>query len=96
MGLYPGAHTLWRERRLKLLATEPLLSPPVGSRQAVAGEVLALKEGLGVVVGTGEGALLVREAQLEGKRPCAGSALLAQLGARPGDRFGATEPGTSE
>jgi methionyl-tRNA formyltransferase len=88
MGLYPGAHSLWRERRLKVLATEPM--PPTGleSIQAAPGEVVALKEGIGIVVATGEGALLVREAQLEGKRPCTGSALLGQLGARPGDRFG--------
>lgn len=88
MGLYPGAHTLWRNRRLKVLATEPL---PMDSRKAVqaaAGEVLALRDGVGVVVATGEGALLVREAQLEGKRPCGGTALLSQLGAQPGDRFG--------
>jgi methionyl-tRNA formyltransferase len=95
MGLYPGAHTLWREKRLKLLATEPLPSSPAGESPTVAGEVLALREGAGVVVGTGEGALLVREAQLEGKRASAGSALLAQLGARPGDRFGAAAPAAS-
>ncbi|MEB3316704.1 MAG: methionyl-tRNA formyltransferase [Cyanobacteriota bacterium] len=88
MGLYPGAHSLWRERRIKLLATEPLPSTGFESIQAAPGEVMGLKEGSGVVVATGEGALLVREAQLEGKRPCAGSALLRQLGARPGDRFG--------
>lgn len=89
MGLFPGAHTHWRERRLKVLATEPLpaLGHPAGGPPP-AGEVLALREGTGVVVATGEGALLVREAQLEGKRPCGGSALLGQLSARPGDRFG--------
>lgn len=88
MGLYPGAYTQWRERRLKVLATEPLPLANAESARAAAGEVLALREGTGLVVATGEGALLLREAQLEGKRPCAGSALLGQLGARPGDRFG--------
>jgi methionyl-tRNA formyltransferase len=96
MGLYPGAHTQWRDNRLKVLATEPLATPPAGSGQAAAGEVLALKEGLGLVVATGEGALLVREAQLEGKRPCTGSALLNQLGARPGDHFGTPKAAASE
>lgn len=89
MGLFPGAHSQWRERRLKVLATEPWPARGLpGGGPAPAGEVLALQEGMGVVVATGEGALLVREAQLEGKRPCGGSALLGQLGARPGDRFG--------
>ena len=102
MGLYPGAYTHWRGRRLKLLATEPLLealadrlSPQaaglaktVAARSHGPGEVCALVEGVGVVVMTGEGALLVREAQLEGRRPSSGTALLAQLRAEPGDRLG--------
>ncbi|MEB3321909.1 MAG: methionyl-tRNA formyltransferase, partial [Synechococcaceae cyanobacterium] len=105
MGLYPGATTTWRERRLKLLATEPLLprlardlSPaaaelalqeePAGDPQA-AGTVRAIVPGLGVVVGTGEGSLLVRGAQLEGRGASAGQALLQQLSAHEGERFGA-------
>ncbi|MBM5815105.1 MAG: methionyl-tRNA formyltransferase [Cyanobacteria bacterium K_Offshore_surface_m2_239] len=88
MGLYPGAYTHCGGRRLKVLATEPLeTGEEVGPRQATAGEVLALRQGVGLVVATGEGALLVREAQLEGKRPASGQTLLAQLGARPGDRL---------
>ncbi|MFN9660524.1 MAG: methionyl-tRNA formyltransferase [Cyanobacteriota bacterium] len=89
MGLYPTAHTLWRERRLKVLATEPFSTEGGSeSRPAAPGEVLALRGEMGLLVATGEGALWVREAQLEGKRPCAGSALLGPRGARPGDRFG--------
>jgi methionyl-tRNA formyltransferase len=104
MGLYPGAHTQWRDHRLKVLATEPLLAGPdargehggvdlgadprVEGWQPPPGEVLALAEGRGVVVASGEGAVLVREAQLAGKTPCAGSTLIQQLGVRPGDRFG--------
>jgi methionyl-tRNA formyltransferase len=93
MGLYPGSYTHWGERRLKILATEPLLASDEGEpARAQAGEVLALRDREGVVVATGQGALLVREAQLEGKRPCSGHGLLAQLGAKPGDRF--TNPTT--
>jgi methionyl-tRNA formyltransferase len=106
MGLYPGALTWWQGRRLKVLATEPLLTELAqgltgegaelarrvqGWPQNTPGEVLAVEEGVGVVVGTGEGALLIREAQLEGKRPGAGSALLQQLKPRQGDRFGAPQ-----
>jgi len=89
MGLFPGAHTRWGERRLKVLATEPLLEEGrPGSSGAAPGEVVALREEMGLAVACGEGTVLVREAQLEGKRPCAGSALIQQLGVRPGDRFG--------
>ncbi|MFN7677187.1 MAG: methionyl-tRNA formyltransferase [Cyanobacteriota bacterium] len=108
MGLYPGAHTLWRGRRLKVLATEPLLAGTAGGwaapgglgpwarrlaqgRPPAPGEVMAVEEGRGLVVACGEGALLVREVQLEGKTPCQGAALLQQLGARPGDGFGGTD-----
>jgi methionyl-tRNA formyltransferase len=104
MALYPGVQTSWQGLRLKVLATEPLLEPlradltpeAAGLLQAPrcwplggAGEVVALEEGIGVVVATGGGGgLLVREAQLEGKRPCRGTALIQQLRAKVGDRFG--------
>jgi methionyl-tRNA formyltransferase len=103
MALYPGAQTLWQGLRLKVLATEPLLEPLRGDLTPEAagllqgaqlwplggpGDVIALEEGMGVVVATGGGALLVREAQLEGKRPSGGTALIQQLRLKVGDRFG--------
>jgi methionyl-tRNA formyltransferase len=103
MGLYPGAHTHWRGQRFKLLATEPLLpemaldlTPQAaalaeadwGGQRRKPGEICALPEGIGVVVMTGAGALLVREAQLEGRRPSAGVALQQQLQASPGACLG--------
>ncbi len=36
MGLYPGAHSLWRGQRLKLLATEPLVERLAGQLSAEA------------------------------------------------------------
>ncbi len=102
MGLYPGAHTSWRSKRLKLLATEPLverlkeqLSPAaaqLGGRwqpgEHPAGSVLGLETGLGLVVASGGCPLLIRRAQLEGKAACEGQSLIQQLGATPGQRLG--------
>ncbi|MEB3303055.1 MAG: methionyl-tRNA formyltransferase [Cyanobacteriota bacterium] len=103
MALFPGAQTHWQGLRLKIWATEPLshgvtgeLTPEAAALvlgghswpEVAPGEVLALKEGVGVVVGTGDGALLLREAQLEGKRACKGTALVQQLNAKVGDRMG--------
>jgi len=102
MGLYPGASTSWRGQRLKLLATEPLverLSPQLSPEAAALvgrwpsavhppGQVLAAESGLGLVVSTGGCPLLLRQAQLEGKAASAGTSLLQQLGARPGDQLG--------
>ncbi len=102
MGLYPGAHTSWQGKRLKLLATEPLverlqhqLSPEAarlcgrwqpGENQP--GSVLAVEPGLGLVVASGGCPLLLRRAQLEGKGPSEGQALIQQLGAACGDGLG--------
>ncbi|MFZ9951538.1 MAG: methionyl-tRNA formyltransferase [Vulcanococcus sp.] len=118
MGLYPGAVSSWQGKRLKLLATEPLvkrladqLSPGTAALiarwtpdaktaaagsgaalgQAEPGTVLALAGDLGLVVASGGCPVLLREAQLEGKRASAGQALIQQLGAKPGDRLGDDE-----
>jgi methionyl-tRNA formyltransferase len=104
MGLHPGATTSWRGRRLKLLSTEPLIRDRAGELSTAgaelarrwgsaadrdsAGKVQALAPGVGLVVGSGEGSLLVRSAQLEGRSPSEGQALLQQLGAKEGERFG--------
>ena len=113
MGLYPGATSSWQGKRLKLLATEPLvqrlaeqLSPeaaklaqrwglPPGSTPAAdapaAGTVLELVPGVGLVVASSGCPLLLREAQLEGKKAAAGTALLQQLQAQVGERLGEGE-----
>ena len=63
---------------------------PITAGAAVPGQVLAIEPGLGLVVATSGCPLLIREGQLEGKGPVAGQALLQQLDASPGERFGAT------
>ncbi len=109
MGLHPDAHTQWRGQRLKLLATEPLVSrletqlSPEGARLAhrwglqdpvsghtgkAPGTVLAIAEGTGLVVATAGCPVLIRQAQLEGKRAVSGEALIQQLGARAGEKLG--------
>jgi methionyl-tRNA formyltransferase len=104
MGLYPGAHTSWQGKRLKLLATEPLverlrdqLSPGAarlcgrwhpGENQP--GRVLAVEPGLGLVLASSGCPLLLRRAQLEGKAACEGQALIQQLGAGVGDALGSS------
>lgn len=104
MGLYPGAHTRWQGRRLKLLATEPLVArlaeqlSPEAARlcgrwqpgEAEPGRVLALEPAVGLVVATSGCPLLIRRAQLEGKAASEGQALIQQLGASPGDHIGAS------
>ncbi len=101
MGLFPGAMTFWKGKRLKLLFTEPLierlrneLSPsaqqmlgrwPTG--QYLAGTVLDTSEA-GLVVSSSGCPLLIREAQLEGKSRSNGRALVQQLQASASDTLG--------
>ena len=102
MGLYPGVQTSWNGKRLKVLATEPLierlqdqLTPeaaglvnrwPTGAHKP--GMVLAAVQHLGLVVSTAGCPLLIREAQLEGKARSSGQTLVQQLEATEGSQLG--------
>ena len=102
MGLYPGVQTSWNGKRLKVLATEPLierlqdqLTPeaaglvnrwPTGAHKP--GMVLAAVQHLGLVVSTAGCPLLIREAQLEGKARSSGQTLVQQLKAIEGSQLG--------
>ena len=92
MGLFPGAHCSWRGKRLKLLATEPLvarladqLSPEAAALSqgqwpaAEPGSVLESVRGVGLVLATSGCPILLRQAQLEGKAASSGDALIQQL-----------------
>ena len=103
MGLYPGAQTRWRGQRLKVLTSEPLVARLRdqlteegrsladhwgGPQNHQPGTLLALAEGVGVVVATGGCPVLVRKAQLEGRAAAEGTALLQQLSPGVGEVFG--------
>ena len=92
MGLFPGAYCSWRGKRLKVLATEPLvarladqLSPEAAAlsqRQwpsAEPGSILEAVRGVGLVLATSGCPILLRQAQLEGKAASSGDSLIQQL-----------------
>ena len=101
MGLYPSAMTGWRNKRLKVLETEPLIERlgdeisedarallgrwPTGEDHP--GTVLGCINNVGIVVSTSGCPILIREAQLEGKGRCRAQGLVQQLAASVGDRF---------
>ena len=101
MGLYPGAVTQWKGKRLKIMATEPLIerlkSELSDEAQALIGRwttgehnpgiVLDVNDA-GVVVSSSGCPLLIREAQLEGKSRSVGVTLAQQMNARVGDQMG--------
>jgi len=60
---WPGTYTYWRGNLLKVIRVEAL---PHWSGEGEPGQVMALNEGLAVA--TGEGALLLSEVQLAGKK----------------------------
>lgn len=98
MALYPGALTSWRGKRLKLLSTEPLIERlrehlsdevkdllgrwPTGG--STGGTIIAETDA-GLVVSSTGCPILIREAQLEGKKPYRDKAFVQQLQARAGD-----------
>ena len=81
---YPGAFTACRGRRLLVWWARPLEGPSVGR----PGEVLDIRRGLGVVVGTARGALLLERVQLDGDAERPADELAAALALRPGERLG--------
>jgi len=69
---WPGCHTTWRGRQLKVIEAVPLGTEvaPAGEGSLQAGQVVAVKGGRADFgVATGNGVLGVLRLQLEGKRP---------------------------
>jgi methionyl-tRNA formyltransferase len=66
----PNCFTSLRGQRIKIVrSASPQLHPPPGDLpQGSPGEVVGLDRGEGVYVATGEGSLLIRRAQLPGKK----------------------------
>ena len=101
MGLYPGAMTHWKGKRLKIMDTEPLIERlsnqlsveanaligrwPTGANPG--GVVLDSIADLGVVVSSSGCPLLIREAHLEGKGRSRGQTMIQQLAVQPGEAF---------
>ncbi len=81
---WPGAHTLFREKTLKLWAVEPLLEDAAGAKR---GELLQRGPG-GLAVATGEGLLLIKELQLEGGKRMSAQAFLAGHRLKEGELLG--------
>jgi methionyl-tRNA formyltransferase len=77
----PGAWSTFRAKRMKLLASAPVHADTEGP----PGHIEVVSDGLMVTCGTG--ALLVTEAQLEGKRPLPAPELGRGLHLQEGDRF---------
>jgi methionyl-tRNA formyltransferase len=75
----PGAWTTWRNKRLKVFAVAPRDSGSLGPGELSAGREL--------VVGTGDGAVALLDAQQEGRRRMTGEELARGLRPAAGERF---------
>jgi methionyl-tRNA formyltransferase len=86
-GFFPNCAATFRGEFLKITATAPLgadstqMPPklieihhnlPLSIQSSSPGEVVSIAKGIGPVIQTGEGLLLLREVQLAGKRPQSG------------------------
>ena len=95
---WPGSFTFYQGRRLILWKVHPQAKggPVLGenrSKQERPGQVIALSKE-GIVVATGDGALLIQELQLEGKERLAADRFLAGHPLTVGETF-ACNPGSS-
>jgi len=59
---WPGCYTRWRGKTLKVMAATPL-----AGKRGTPGQTMATDDGVGIQ--TGDGTLVLRQVQLEGKRP---------------------------
>jgi methionyl-tRNA formyltransferase len=75
---YPGAETLLDGRRLRIWAAQPLDDATDGT--APPGTVTQIRPGIGVVVQTGGGRLLVTSVQVESDSPTTADKILDQRG----------------
>ena len=82
---WPGAYTCFNGRTLKILKTDVIedVKAPVKN-----GEVAAILKHKGIVVKTGKESLLIRNVQIEGKKPVDSDALLCGHRISPGYIFG--------
>jgi methionyl-tRNA formyltransferase len=103
-GFYPNCHTTLREQPLKVIATAPLdtrsrsqlppeiqkILPEIDNLPTThtPGEIVYLAKGLGPVIATGDGCLLLQEVQLPGKRPQSGSDLVNGSRLEIGEKLG--------
>jgi methionyl-tRNA formyltransferase len=102
-GFYPSCTATFRENPLKITASAPLASvgdrdlpiellhklPDLSNISDRPGEVVSIVKGIGAIVQTGEGLLLLREVQLAGKRPQSGWDFVNGTRLSVGEVFGA-------
>lgn len=81
---WPGSFTHWRGRLLKVLKCSPLQS----DADSPPGRVIALPDGVGVGVATGEGVLALRRLQLEGRQAVGASEFVQGYGDFVGSTLG--------
>jgi methionyl-tRNA formyltransferase len=73
-GFYPNCVTTFRDKPLKVLATEPLgAAVDQPGQPGQPGAILAIIKQIGVIVQTGQGTILLKEVQPSGKKPQSGS-----------------------
>jgi methionyl-tRNA formyltransferase len=106
-GFYPNCTTTFRTQPLKVLATVPLTAtgadlPPAIERlqaelanldfsDAAPGSIVKIAKGLGPIVQTGAGGILLQQVQLPSKRPQSGGDLVNGMRLEVGEALGSRE-----
>ena len=86
---WPGLHTRWEGKELKLLDVAPLdVAPLDGDGIAAPPGLVTATDGAPIAIGAGSGLLAVRRLQLEGKRPADAAEFLRGYPQFQGARLG--------
>lgn len=103
MGLFPNAYSYWRGKRIKILNTIPLknidldqndddLNILIGryslNKDIVPGELIFFEPKYGIGIATGKGLIMIKEAQIEGKKPLYIHQMTQHFKPYIGQRFG--------
>tara|TARA_Y100001968_G_scaffold278828_1_gene274394 strand:- start:964 stop:1974 length:1011 start_codon:yes stop_codon:yes gene_type:complete len=97
-GLYPNAYTLYNGKRIKILDSDILTNNNLllkntnidskSNEERVGGEIIVVDKQKGIIITTNDCPILIKKAQLEGKKPCDSYTLSLQSNLQINDRFG--------
>lgn len=81
---WPGAHTFYGDKMIKIISAEIFYETP---EKQMSGYVTRILKGKGFLVGTGDGAILIKEVQPENSKKMTAEGFLNGYRVKEGDKF---------
>lgn len=92
-GLNPNAYCFWQEKRLKIISIDIILDKKINTnfdainsltynlKPNKTGRILAITKDFSIIISTYDNPIVIRQAQLEGRKIASGKQLFQQMGA---------------